>query len=174
VTETLAERLKRHVTEIPDFPKPGLRYRDITPILRDPAVFKETVDALAERIKGREIDLIVGIESRGYIFSAPLAYRLGKGFLPIQWSDRLPEDKGTAYRLEYGFNAIDVHEDALKDRKGLIVDDLLATGATLEAVVGLVREAGGQPVAAAVVVEVPSLEGRDRLPGLEVISLCQL
>ncbi|MCU0726555.1 MAG: adenine phosphoribosyltransferase [Planctomycetes bacterium] len=175
MTDTIAERLRRHVQEIQDFPKAGLRFRDITPILRDPILFREAIDALAAKFAAREIDLIVGIESRGYILAAPLAYRLSKGFLPIQREDRLPEDTGTAYGLGYGFNPIDVHEDALTGgRKVLLVDDLLATGATMATCVDLVREAGGEPVAAAVLVEIPALEGRKRLGALELISLCQL
>ncbi len=174
MSEPLSERLSRLVKEIPDFPKPGLRFRDITPILTDPAVFREATEAFAAHFAGREVDLLCGIESRGYIFGAALAAHMGKGFLPVQWSERLPDHKSTAYRLEYWFNALEMHAESLRGRRILMVDDLLATGTTLRACVDLVRKAGGNPVAAAVVVEIPELEGRRQVPDLEVHSLCTL
>lgn len=172
----LADRIRDHVEEIQDFPKPGLRFRDITPILKDAELFRDIVDSLAERYEGEKIDVICGVEARGFLFSAALAYRLGKGIIPIRWPGKLPQERErTVFELEYGFDALEVHKDALAGgRRVLLVDDLLATGSTLEACVGLVRQAGGVVVAAAVVVEVPALEGRDRLPGVEVHALAQL
>ena len=172
----LKKRLVDHVDEIPDFPKPGLRFRDITPILQDADLFRDVVDAFADAFQDREIDLICGIEARGFMFSAPLAYRLGKGMIPIRWPGKLPRNRErTVFELEYGFDALEVHKDAITGGKSvLLVDDLLATGATMRACTDLVRQAGGKILAAAVVVEIPSLEGRKKLEDVEIYALASL
>lgn len=176
MSESLDHRIRDHVIDVPDFPKPGVRYRDITPILEDAALFKETVDVIADHFANRGIELICGVEARGFIFGAALAYRLGLGFIPIRWTGKLPRDTSSAvFELEYGFNAHEVHKDAFENgRKVLLVDDLLGTGATLNACVDAIRQAGGEVVAAAIVVEVLALEGRKNLPGLEIHSLSNL
>lgn len=173
----LSERLKGRVEEVVDFPKPGVRYRDITPILQDPALFKEVVDTLAESYREAEVDVVCGIESRGIIFGAALAYRLGLGFIPIRVEEKLPrDDRATAaFGLEYGFDALAAHRDALEGGKRvLLVDDLLATGSTLSACVELVKKAGGVVSDVAVVIEVSEFEGRTQVPDLEILALCPL
>ncbi len=172
----LARRIADHVEEIADFPKPGLRFRDITPILQDAELFGDVVDAFAEEFKDREIDLICGIEARGFLFSAALAYRLQMGMIPIRWPGKLPpETQRTVFELEYGFDALEVHRAAFAGGKSvLLVDDLLATGATMRACVDLVRQAGGKVIAGAVVVEIPTLEGREKLKDMEIHALASL
>ena len=172
----LTKRIIDHVEEIQDFPKPGLRFRDITPILQNKDLFRDVVDAFAEEFKDREIDLICGIEARGFMFSAALAYRLGLGMIPIRWPGKLPRNRErTVFELEYGFDALEVHKDAFTGGKSvLLIDDLLATGATMRACTDLVRQAGGKVIAAGVVVEIPSLEGREKLEDLEIHALAAL
>lgn len=173
---TLEERLAAHVLEVPDFPRPGVMYRDITPILQDGDLFREVVDALAESYGDEEIDYVCGIEARGFLFAAALAYRLGLGLIPIRWPGKLPRNPVSAvFELEYGFNALEVHRDLLDGgKRALLVDDLLGTGSTMKACVDLVRQAGGRVVGAAVVVEVVSLEGRRKLPDVPVRALCRI
>jgi adenine phosphoribosyltransferase len=172
----LAERIRNHIEEIADFPKPGVRYRDITPILQDAELFRDVIDCLAERFRDERIDLISGVEARGFIFGAALAYRLGLGFIPIRGEGKLPRDHARlAFGLEYGFDALTVHKDAVEGgRRVLLVDDLLATGATLRACVDLVRETGGEIAGAAVVVEVSALGGRAKLEGVDLVALSTL
>jgi adenine phosphoribosyltransferase len=176
VNQSLGDRIAAHVQEIADFPKPGLRFRDITPILADAALFRDVVDAFAEEFKDREVELICGIEARGFMFSAALAYRLGKGMIPIRWPGKLPPDhQRTIFELEYGFDALTVHKGAFAGgRSVLLVDDLLATGSTLRACTDLVRQAGGHVLGAGVVVEIPSLEGRLKLADLSIHALAKL
>jgi adenine phosphoribosyltransferase len=177
VSTPLSERLKRGVEEVVDFPKPGVRYRDITPILQDPALFREVVDTLAEHYSDAGVDVVCGIESRGIIFGAALAYRLGLPIIPIRVEEKLPHEgrPSSAFGLEYGFDALAAHRDSLEGGKRvLLVDDLLATGATLSVCVDLVRKAGGSARDAAVVIEVTDFEGRSKVPGLEVLALCSL
>lgn len=177
----LAGRLAAGVEEVPDFPKPGVVYRDITPILQDPVLFHDVIDALAARYADDGIEVICGIEARGFIFGAALAYRLGLGFIPIRWPGKLPRNPASAaFELEYGFNALEVHRDALEGgKKVLLVDDLLGTGQTLGACTDLVAQAGGEVVSAAVVIEVEALEGRANLadrdrPLPELITLARI
>ena len=172
----LAKRIVDHVEEIPDFPKPGLRFRDITPILQDAELFRDVVDAFAEEFGDRDIDLICGIEARGFMFSAALAYRLKKGMIPIRWPGKLPpETQRTVFELEYGFDALEVHKDAFAGGKSvLLVDDLLATGTTMRACADLVLKAGGKIIAGVVVVEIPALEGREKLKDIEIRALASL
>jgi len=169
------EELKKIIRDIPDFPKPGILFKDITPLLNDPRAFQRAVDALVERHGGKTIDRIVGIESRGFIFGSALAYRLGVGFVPVRKPGKLPyRTKKVEYTLEYGRDALEMHEDAIRRGEGvLIVDDLLATGGTAGAVVQLVREMGGKIQGCAFVVELTELGGRKRLGDIPVDALIQ-
>lgn len=176
MSDSLSDRILAKVREMPDFPKPGLVYRDITRILTDADLFREVVDTLADRFGEDPPDLVCGVEARGYIFGAALAYRMGKGFLPIRWEGKLPPDRLTAdFELEYGFDALEVHGRSLSDGKRvLIVDDLLGTGRTIEKCCELVTKAGGRVKAIAVVVEVEILKGRERFGETELVSLSLL
>jgi adenine phosphoribosyltransferase len=163
------------VRDIPDFPIPGILFRDITPLLAHPAGFRETIDRLAEQLKGVEADVAVGMESRGFIFAAPLAYALGLGFVPVRKLGKLPAPSIRAeYALEYGTNTLEIHRDAILDgQRVLIVDDLLATGGTVAATISLVEQLGGRVAAVAFVIELTELEGRRHLDGHKIVSLLQ-
>ncbi|MEW5931868.1 MAG: adenine phosphoribosyltransferase [Gemmatimonadota bacterium] len=167
------EHLKELVRAIPDFPIPGILFRDVTPLLRDPRGLRDVVERLAEEFRGAGIDVVAGIESRGFIFGAPLAMALGVGFVPIRKPGRLPYDKvSREYALEYGTNVLEMHADAVRaGERVLIVDDLLATGGTASASAHLVEAIGGVVAAAAFVIELEFLEGRKALAGYEVRSL---
>ena len=167
--------LKRYIREIPDFPTPGILFRDITPLLQDPAAFKNVVDLFSERYSGRSIDAVVAIEARGFLFGAPLAYRLGKPLVPARKEGKLPaESLRTEYSLEYGSNVVELHKDGIAPgQRVLIVDDLLATGGTLAATAHLVEEAGGRVEGIALAIELTALEGRKRLRAYDVFSLVQ-
>ncbi len=163
------------IRTIPDYPKPGIQFRDITTLLKDPAGFKATIDALVERYRGRNITKVAGTEARGFIFGAPLAYALGVGFVPVRKHGKLP-GKTTAheYALEYGNDRIEMHDDAIDaNDQVLVIDDLLATGGTAQATVMLVRALGGQVVECAFVIDLPDLGGLARLEkmGLSVFAL---
>ncbi|MEZ0077444.1 adenine phosphoribosyltransferase [Planotetraspora sp. GP83] len=158
------------IRDIPDYPKPGILFKDITPLLADHAAFTQVVDELAD---GLVFDKVVGIEARGFILAAPVAYRSGAGFVPVRKKGKLPaETLEASYDLEYGSATIEVHADAFApgDRV-LIVDDVLATGGTAHATVELVRRAGAEITAVSVLMELSFLSGRDRLPGLDVRAL---
>jgi len=159
--------LRRWIRDIPDFPKPGILFRDLTPLMRDPAGWRETVRQLAEITERLKPDLIVGIESRGFIVGTSLATALGLGFVPVRKPGKLPgEVHGVDYELEYGSDRLEIHADGFEDSpRILIVDDLLATGGTAEACGQLVNLAGGEIVGFAFVVELADLGGRQRLPG---------
>jgi adenine phosphoribosyltransferase len=166
--------LRRWIRDIPDFPKPGILFRDLTPLMRDPAGWRETVRQLAEITERLKPDLIVGIESRGFIVGTSLATALGLGFVPVRKPGKLPgEVHGVDYDLEYGSDRLEIHADGFEDSpRILIVDDLLATGGTAEACGQLVGLAGGEIVGFAFVVELADLGGRQRLPaGVAVESL---
>jgi adenine phosphoribosyltransferase len=166
--------LRRWIRDIPDFPKPGILFRDLTPLMRDPAGWRETVSQLAEITERLKPDLIVGIESRGFIVGTSLATALGLGFVPVRKPGKLPgEVHGVDYDLEYGSDRLEIHADGFEDSpRILIVDDLLATGGTAEACGQLVDLAGGEIVGFAFVVELADLGGRQRLPaGVAVESL---
>lgn len=167
------EHLKELVRAIPDFPIAGILFRDVTPLLRDPRGLRDVVDRLAEDFRGAGIDVVAGIESRGFIFGAPLAMALGVGFVPIRKPGRLPYDKvSREYALEYGTNVLEMHADAVqRGQRVLIVDDLLATGGTASASAHLVEAIGGVVAAAAFVIELEFLEGRRALAGYDVRSL---
>lgn len=177
---TLEERIRSKVEEVADFPKPGVVFRDITPVLETPDLFHEVVDTLAERYEKRGIELLCGIEARGFIFAGALAYRLGLGFIPIRGPGKLPRNPASAaFALEYGFNVLEVHRDAFDGGKRvLIVDDLVGTGRTLTACVDLLRGTGAEVVSTAVMVEVEALMGRrlleERDDPVELISLCRI
>ncbi len=167
------ENLKKLIREVPDFPKDGINFYDITTLLKDADGLKQTLDALAEQYKDQNIDTVIGVESRGFIFAAPLAYQLGAGFVPVRKPKKLPAEKvSVSYDLEYGQDTLEMHKDAVGEgHKVLIVDDLLATGGTAKAVVDLVEGLGGEIVGLAFVIELPFLNGRAKFAGHDVFSL---
>jgi adenine phosphoribosyltransferase len=171
--ENVATELKKLIREVPDFPKPGINFYDITTLLKDANGFRRTVDALLEKIRGEKIDTVIGIESRGFIFASPIAYHLGVGFVPVRKPKKLPAEKvSVSYELEYGQDSLEMHKDAVgQGHKVLIVDDLIATGGTAKAVVDLVESLGGQIVGLAFVIELKFLNGREKLNGYNVFSL---
>jgi adenine phosphoribosyltransferase len=160
--------LKTLIRTVPDYPKPGVLFRDITTLLKDPAGFGLTIGALAGRYRGRRVDKVAGIESRGFIVGAPLAHQLGAGFVPLRKRGRLPgETVGHDYALEYGNDRIEMHVDAIAaGEEILLADDLIATGGTAEAAVRLIEGAGARVVECCFVIELPDLGGRKRLERL--------
>ena len=164
------------IRTIPDYPKPGIQFRDITTLLKDPQGFRTTIDQLLERYRGRGITKVVGTEARGFMFGAPLAYALGVGFVPVRKKGKLPgKTTGHEYALEYGHDRIEMHDDAIDaGDQVLVIDDLLATGGTAQATVMLVRGLGGTVVECAFVIDLPALGGRAKLQkmGLPVFTLC--
>ena len=167
--------LKDMIRTIPDFPKKGIMFRDITTILQDKEGFAYVIDNFYERYKSKNIDVVVGIEARGFIFGSALAYKLGCGFVPVRKEGKLPhKTMKQEYALEYGTAAIEIHKDAIKKgQNALIVDDLLATGGTLLAAIKLVELLGGKVVECALVVELPELKGREKLKGYNVFALVE-
>ena len=167
------EALKRLIHEVPDFPKPGINFYDITTLLKDPNGLKLTIDALTDEYSSKKINTVIGVESRGFIFGAPLAYQLGAGFVPVRKPKKLPaETVSVSYELEYGSDTLEIHKDAIGEgHKVLIVDDLLATGGTARAVVDLVEKLGGDIVGLSFIVELTFLKGRDKFNGYDVRSL---
>ena len=165
--------LRQHIRDVPDFPTPGILFRDITPLLQHPAAFRFAVDQMAEIFADTNIDSIVGIESRGFLFSSPLAYKLGIPLVPVRKQGRLPyETNSVSYDLEYGSDSIEVHVDAiLPGHRVLIVDDLIATGGTLAATADLIERSGGSVAGVGVVIELSDLNGRGALSGYSVESL---
>ena len=164
--------LARHIRDIPDFPKPGVVFKDITPLLADATAFRATVDQFVERYRGRA-DMVLGIESRGFIIGAAVAYGLGTGLAVVRKPGKLPARTYAArYDLEYGSDALEIHHDAVGDHhRVLIVDDLLATGGTASAAVELVQRCSGRVLACAFVIELAFLNGRQRLAGQDVFAL---
>jgi len=162
--------IEEHIRAIPDFPIPGILFRDITPLLKDKQGFKEAIDLFVERFKDRDIDYVVGIEARGYMLGAPLAYAIGAGFVPVRKPGKLPYSKlSESYALEYGTNSLEIHADALGNGdKVIVVDDLLATGGTAAATRRLLERLGAQVDAFAFLIELEALKGRDALAGIEV------
>lgn len=161
--------------EVPDFPRPGVLFRDITSVLANPEAWQATIDRMAELAVPLSADVIVGVESRGFIIGAALAYRMGRGFVPVRKAGRLPREVHSVnYSLEYGSDELQIHTDAIPSgHRALIVDDLLATGGTAAAAIHLVERTGGRAVGLAVMVELRELRGRDRLPR-DVEILCLL
>ena len=160
-----AETLRTKIREVPGFPKPGILFYDITTLLKDKAAFHEAIDLMIAPFEHERIDLVVGMESRGFIFSAPMAYRLGAGMVPIRKLGKLPAETVTVeYSLEYGTNTLEVHRDAIAPgQRVLVVDDLLATGGTVVGTIDLIRQLKGEVVGCSFLVELLSLKGRDRL-----------
>jgi adenine phosphoribosyltransferase len=169
------EELRARIREIPDFPKPGILFYDITTLLKDPDSFHSAIDLMLQPYEGETIDIVVGMESRGFIFSAPMAYRLNAGLVPVRKLGKLPAETITVeYALEYGSNTLEIHRDAIEaGQKVLIVDDLLATGGTVKGTIELVERLKGVVVGLAFLVELDFLKGRDRLDGRRVTSVIQ-
>jgi adenine phosphoribosyltransferase len=169
------EELRARIREIPDFPKPGILFYDITTLLKDPDSFHAAIDLMLQPYEGETIDIVVGMESRGFIFSAPMAYRLNAGLVPVRKLGKLPAETITVeYALEYGSNTLEIHRDAIEaGQKVLIVDDLLATGGTVKGTIELVERLKGVVVGLAFLVELDFLKGRDRLDGRRVTSVIQ-
>jgi adenine phosphoribosyltransferase len=164
------------IRDIPDFPQPGIMYKDITPLLKDSIGFAEAVDAMAAPFANERIDAVVAVEARGYILGAPLALRLNAGFVPVRKLGKLPFNTlEVEYLLEYGSDTIEIHQDGLEaGNRVLIVDDILATGGTLEATVKLVQGTGAEIVGMALLAELAGLGGRDRLPGFRIETILTL
>lgn len=163
------------IRAIPDFPIPGILFRDITPLLKDKQGFRRAIDLFVERFAGRGIQHVVGIEARGYVFAAPIAYAIGAGFIPVRKPGKLPHQKfSEEYALEYGTNSLEVHADALTPgERVLIVDDLLATGGTASATARLLERLGAKVEAFAFLMELSALGGRRKLGGAEVVAFVQ-
>ena len=171
----MAVDLEARIRDIPDFPRPGIVFKDIMPLLADPAAFRATVDALADFAEARRPDVILGAEARGFILGGALAYRLGCGFVAARKPGKLPwETVSAEYELEYGVDSLELHADAIAHGARVLVhDDLLATGGTARAKVQLVEQLGGEVVGLVFVIELAFLQGRERLAGYDVHSLIQ-
>ena len=165
--------IKSYIRDIPGFPKEGIIFKDITTLLRDKNAFKVAVDMIAEEFSGKNIDAVISIEARGFIFGAAVAYKLGAGLIPVRKKGKLPyKTFSVSYSLEYGTDTLEIHQDAFKKGASiLIVDDLLATGGTCRAVADLIEKMGGKVSGCAFVVELPPLKGREKLKGYNVFSL---
>ena len=170
---TDASWLKEHIRDIPDFPRPGVVFKDITPLLRDAEAYRFVVDALRDHFDGRGVTKVLGIEARGLILAAPVAYLLGAGFVPVRKAGKLPwEIEREEYALEYGTDLLEVHRDAVEPGERVaVVDDVLATGGTAAATVRLVERLGAVVVGLGLVVELAFLDGRQKLGDLDVLSL---
>jgi len=173
MTARSTDDLRAKIREVPDFPKPGILFYDITTLLREADAFREVIDRMAEAVKGERIDLVVGMESRGFIFAAPLADRLGAGFVPVRKLGKLPaETIEVEYDLEYGTATLEIHRDAISPgQRVLVVDDLLATGGTVLGTIELVRRLGGEIAGLSFMVELTSLGGRDKLGEFTIHTL---
>jgi adenine phosphoribosyltransferase len=169
------DALKSRIRHVPDFPKPGILFYDVTTLLRDPQGFRLAIDSLSSPYKGQPIDVVVGIESRGFILGSAVADRIGAGFVPVRKVGKLPSKTIRAsYALEYGSDSLEMHSDGVeRGQRVLIVDDLLATGGTAKATVDLVKELGGRVEGLAFLIELVALEGRKRLPGENVMAVLQ-
>lgn len=167
--------LKQTIRSIPGWPINGVIFRDLTSLMQNPEAFRESCDLLFHRYKDQGIDKIVGIDARGFVFGAVLAYKLGIGFVPVRKKGKLPSKTlQETYTLEYGQDTLEIHEDAIeKGEKIVIVDDLIATGGTVGATVRLVEKLGGQLVECAFIVELPDLKGREKIPGVKVFSITE-
>ena len=169
------EWLKDYIRDVPDFPKEGIIFKDITPLLRSPKSFQAVVDSLADKFADERIDLVLGVEARGFIIAGAVALNLGVGFVPVRKAGKLPcETRAVEFELEYGTDTLEMHNDAVEPgQRVLIIDDLLATGGTAVACCKLVENAGAEVAALAFVIELSFLEGREKLKGYQVLSLIQ-
>jgi len=167
------KRLEDYVTSIPDFPEEGIIFRDVTTILEDADGLSLAVDGIREMLKGVEDDAVVGPESRGFIFGVPVAYAEHKGFIPVRKKGKLPREVLSAdYELEYGTATIEIHKDSIKPgQKVVIIDDLIATGGTIEAIIKLIQELGGEVVKICFIMELAGLNGREKLAGYDVEAM---
>ncbi|WP_449620048.1 adenine phosphoribosyltransferase [Robertmurraya sp. Marseille-Q9965] len=167
--------LKQHVAIVDGWPKPGIKFKDITPLMNDGEAYRYATDKIVEYAREREIDLIVGPEARGFIIGCPVAYSLGVGFAPVRKDGKLPRETAKVeYGLEYGTDVLTIHKDAIKPgQRVLITDDLLATGGTIEATIKLVEELGGVVAGIAFLIELTYLDGRTKLDGYDVLTLMQ-
>jgi len=165
--------LEKSIRNIPDFPKPGILFRDVTTLIQNKAAFKKSIDLLVKKYKGKKVDKIVGVEARGFIFGAALAHKLGAGFVPVRKKGKLPyKTISTTYELEYGTDTLEIHKDAIAaGEKILIIDDLLATGGTVKAVVDLIKQLQGKILGIGFVIELVDLHGRDKLKEYPLYSL---
>lgn len=167
--------LKETIRSIPGWPIEGVIFRDLTTLMQDPDAFRESCDILVDRYKDMNIDKIVGIDARGFVFGAVVAYQLGVGFIPVRKKGKLPWDTiEQSYSLEYGEGTLEMHQDAVeKDEKVVIIDDLIATGGTIGATVKLVEQLGAEIVELAFIVELPDLKGREQIQGHKVFAICE-
>ncbi len=165
--------LEKSIRNIPDFPKPGILFRDVTTLMQQPAAFKKAVDLLAKKYKAKGFDKVVGIEARGFVFGAAVAFKINAGFVPVRKKGKLPAKTiSAAYELEYGTDTLEIHQDAISPgEKVLIIDDLLATGGTVKAVIQLVEKLGGQIAGIGFVIELLDLHGQDKFKEYPVYSL---
>lgn len=170
---TSIDDLRARIREVPDFPKPGILFYDITTLLKDADAFAAVIDRMADSVADEQVDVVVGMESRGFIFAAPLAYRLNAGFVPVRKLGKLPaETIEVEYDLEYGTATLEIHRDAIQPgQKVLLVDDLLATGGTVLGTIELVRRLGGEIAALSFMVELSALKGRDKLGDFKIHTL---
>lgn len=164
------KKLEEYVRSIPDFPKPGIVFRDITTVLQDKDGLRLSIDAMQEFLKDTDFDLVVGPESRGFIFGVPIAYNMNKGFVPVRKKGKLPSETiSQEYDLEYGSATLEIHKDAIKPgQRVVIIDDLIATGGTTEAIIKLIEKIGGEVVKVVFLMELAGLEGRKKLEGYDV------
>ena len=169
----MEQLLKNAIRDIPDFPKKGILFKDITPLLSDGNLYKKAIDIIADKFKDKKIDYIVSIESRGFIIGAAIAYKIGAGLVPVRKKGKLPFKTNEAtYDLEYGTDTLEIHQDAIKPGSNvLIVDDLLATGGTVSAVIKLVKEQKGKIIGIGFLIELTFLKGRDKLKGYDIYSI---
>jgi adenine phosphoribosyltransferase len=173
MTVRSADDLRAKIREVPDFPKPGILFYDITTLLKDPEAFREVIDRMSDQVRDASVDLVVGMESRGFIFSAPMAYQLNAGFVPVRKLGKLPaETIEVEYELEYGTATLEIHRDAIRPgERVLIVDDLLATGGTVMGTIELVRRLGGEIAGLSFMVELTALNGREKLGEFNINTL---
>lgn len=167
--------LKKHIRDIPNFPKEGIIFKDISTLLRNKDAFKHSIDVLAEKFRSERVEYVVGVEARGFIFGAALAYKMGAGFVPVRKKGKLPyKTNSVTYQLEYGSDTLEIHKDAIpRNARVLVVDDLLATGGTIKAVTDLLKNQKAKIVGAAFIIELRSLNGKARLPDLPIYSIIQ-
>ncbi len=167
--------LKKHIRDIPDFPQEGIIFKDISTLIKNKDAFKKSIDVLAKQFREKKVEYVVGVEARGFIFGAALAYKMGAGFIPVRKKGKLPyKTKSVTYQLEYGSDTLEIHEDAVpRNARVLIVDDLLATGGTVKAVTDLLLSQHAKIVGVAFLVELKFLKGKDRLKNLPIYSIIQ-